>query len=240
MKRLNKAVNYLKSAIFCLPVFFAAMTNNLAAQELSFAHVITQGEGMVSASPDKAEVRATITTIKKSAKGAKDWVDSKLVAVIKGLQTVGINKEQLDTANLTIRAEYKYQNNQARELVGYRASRVILVKQIELANLADVLETSVMSTDIQIDGIELKSSKEPQLRDQARMAAIKDAKAKAEFLAKGFDTQLDGVWQIQYQQTSAPMPIMMKMESARYDVAESYQHGQISFRDSVQVIYKLK
>ncbi len=241
MKRLNKAATYLKIAIFCLPVSFVAMTNNLAAQELSFAHVITQGEGSVTASPDKAEVRATISTIKKTPKAAKDWIDDKLVAVVKGLQVVGVSKEQLDTANLNIRAEYKYPSNQARELVGYRASRTIHIKGINLPNIAKVLDTSVMKADIQIEGIELKSSQEALLREQARMAAIEDAKAKAESLAKGFDTKLDGVWQIKYLQNTSPMPLMMKMNSAaQYDVAESYQNGEVSFRDSVQVIYKLK
>lgn len=219
----------------------AASINSAIAAELTFPNISTQGVGRVTAQPDQAEVRVSVHVTKKSPKEAKDWVDKVIVSLIDGLKPIGIAKAQLHSANLSLQPEYRYQNNQAPELLGYQASRSISIKGIPLSLLDKVLDTSVMKGAVRVEGIELKSSNEIELRAQARKAAIEDAKQKAKSLALGFDAELGKIWQIQYQQGNVGRPLMMKMEaSASFYVAESYQNGQISFEDRVQVIYRLK
>ena len=73
------------------------------------------------------------------------------------------------------------------------------------------------------------------------MAAIEDAQRKAKKLAEGFGEEIQGIWEIRYLDQRQVQPVMLRMNSGpSYDVAESYQQGQVTIRDRVEVVYKLK
>lgn len=94
-----------------------------------------------------------------------------------------------------------------------------------------------------VNNIALKSSKEAEYVAKARQEAIVDAKQKAESLAKGFGENLGKIWQIRYYDQRPVQPVMLRMNAkADYAMAaaESYQYGQVTIEDRVEVVYKLK
>ncbi|WP_367227135.1 SIMPL domain-containing protein [Shewanella sp.] len=83
-----------------------------------------------------------------------------------------------------------------------------------------------------INNIALKTSKEEEYIDKARLAAIQDAQRKANKLAVGFGEEILGLWEIRYLDQRPVQPVMMRMNAdPSYDVAESYQQGQVTIRD---------
>ncbi|MDV5171475.1 oxidative stress defense protein [Photobacterium rosenbergii] len=215
-------------------------TSGIAAASVSVPHLQTTGNGEVTAQPDMAVFAVAVEEIRPTAKEAKQAVDKAVEAFVARLLDEGIERNQIQSANISLQPQYHYPKDKEPELKGYRASRHVTVTVNELDNLNTYLDSALGDGINRINNIELKVSNEDEYLEQARQAAIKDAIAKAESLAKGFGESLDGVWQISYQ-ASQPRPMMMRMAmDAAPESAVSYQDTQITIRDRVEVVFKLE
>ncbi|GGQ27101.1 oxidative stress defense protein [Shewanella litoralis] len=238
---MNKLLlNSLISSTF----FALTATSSLAtvqAAELSFAHIETVGTSTIEAKADMAIISVAVSIEAANAKSAKDEADEAVSQFRQRLLEAGINKKHIQTANLQLNPQYRYVQNEPRVLTGYSANRQITVTVMDLNMLNELLDSALVEGVNQVNNIELKSSKEADMMAQARQAAIKDAKQKAESLAKGFGEQVAGVWQVRYFPTQAHQPEMyrasMKMNA---DVAQTYQQGQVIVSDRVEAIFRLK
>lgn len=219
-----------------LPLLGSAAVATAAEQPL----LETVGVSQIQAEPDLAEVTVAVVAKGDNASSAKKQADNAVSAFIERLLASGVVKEDISSANLNLTPQYRYPKEQEPELIGYRASRNVTLS-LSLPELNSVLDKALEEGMNNVRQISLKSSKEKQLRLQARDAAIADAKQKAKALAKGFDTKLDGVWSIRYFEQTPVTTLrfnVAEMKQAARD--QSYQYGSVKFSDRVEVSYKLK
>ena len=224
-------------------LFSAALfsTSSAVASELTFPHIDTVGVSELTVEPDMAELRVEVSVTEADPKIAKAKSDEAVAKFIERLRASGVTKEQIQSANLNLQPQYRYEQNRERELVGYSASREIVVAINDLARLNPILDSALEEGINRVNNIALKSSKEAEYVAQARQAAIKDAKQKALSLAQGFDQTLGGVWEIRYFDQTPVRPVMYKAAMmADNAVNESYQYGQVIIQDRVEVVFKLK
>ncbi|MGL5666173.1 MAG: oxidative stress defense protein [Shewanella sp.] len=223
-------------------LFSGVFTAKAMAADVDFPHIETMGVSQIQVEPDMAELNVEVAVIEKEAKAAKDNSDAAVAKFIARLTAAGITKEQIQSANLNLQPQYVYAQDKAPELSGYTASRQITVTIRDLARLNTILDSALEEGINRVNNIALKSSKEAEYVAKARQAAIVDAKQKAESLAKGFGENLGKVWQIRYYDQRPVQPVMLRM-NAKADAmgaAESYQYGQVTIEDRVEVVYKLK
>lgn len=232
----------MKRIFSVLPILLCAVSVKSFAADPSFPHVETTGYGEVTAKPDMAQFTVQIEESTLNAEQAKKRVDEVVTAFIKRLTVEGVKKEDINSSNLYLSPKYHYPKSGVSELVGYRASRSITVTVSDLAKLNAYLDGAIGDGINRVDNIQLKVKDRSGYQELARKNAIKDAKRKAMSLAEGFETELDGIWKVAYNQASHQPPVRFKsmgME-AQADVASSYQDSIIVIRDSVNVIYRLK
>lgn len=211
-----------------------------AAADVAVPHLETIGSGEVTAQPDMAEFSVAVEETRSTAKEAKQAVDKAVTAFVERLQAKGVDRSDIQSANISLQPQYHYPKDKKPELTGYRASRHITVTVRELDQLNTYLDNALGDGINRINNIQLKVSNEAEYLEQARQAAIKDAMDKAESLAKGFGEKIDGVWRITYQ-VSHPRPVMMRMAmDAAPETAATYQDAQITIRDRVEVVFKLE
>ncbi|QYJ70953.1 oxidative stress defense protein [Shewanella sp. FJAT-51649] len=223
-------------------LFSGVFTAKAMAADVDFPHVETMGVSQIQVEPDMAELNVEVAVTEKEAKAAKDNSDVAVAKFIARLTAAGITKEQIQSANLNLQPQYVYAQDKAPELSGYTASRQITVTISDLARLNTILDSALEEGINRVNNIALKSSKEAEYVAKARQSAIVDAKQKAESLAKGFGENLGKVWQIRYYDQRPVQPVMLRM-NAKADAmgaAESYQYGQVTIEDRVEVVYKLK
>ena len=223
-------------------LFSGVFTAKAMAADVDFPHIETMGVSQIQVEPDMAELNVEVAVTEKEAKAAKDNSDAAVAKFIARLTAAGITKEQIQSANLNLQPQYVYAQDKAPELSGYIASRQITVTISDLARLNTILDSALEEGINRVNNIALKSSKEAEYVAKARQAAIVDAKQKAESLAKGFGENLGKVWQIRYYDQRPVQPVMLRM-NAKADAmgaAESYQYGQVTIEDRVEVVYKLK
>ncbi|MGO2404499.1 MAG: oxidative stress defense protein [Vibrio litoralis] len=237
MKRVS--TRFLSFTTFCLSFLVAApaaMANDINVPTLS-----TTGYGEVIAKPDMAEFSVAIQADRSQAKQAKAAVDKVVETFIVSLTKSGITRKSIVSSHLQLSPQYNYPKDGKPVLNGYRAVRDITVTVEQLDKLNTYLDLALQSGVNRVNNINLKVKDETQYKQQARKAAIADAKQKAQQLAKGFDSELDGVWSIVYRSNSV-RPIMMAkavaMESRSAD--QGYQDEEMTISDQVDVTFKLK
>lgn len=215
--------------------------SGVASANVSVPHLQTTGHGEVTAQPDMAVFSVAVEELRPTAKAAKEAADKAATAFVDRLLKEGLDRSQIQSANINLQPQYHYPKDQEPELKGYRASRYITVTVNSLDKLNTYLDNALGDGINRINNIELKVSNEKEYQDQARQAAVKDAMEKAKSLAEGFGEKLDGVWQINYQ-TSYPRPVMMRMamDAPAMEKSMGYQDTQIVIRDQVDVTFKLQ
>ncbi|CZF83772.1 26 kDa periplasmic immunogenic protein precursor [Grimontia celer] len=210
----------------------------VSAATPDFPHLETIGVGEVVDQPDTATVDVAVSLTRTSAQAAKKASDDAVATLLERLEKMGIARKDIESANLNLQPQYSYPKNSEPKLNGYRATRNVTVTVSDLSRLNRVLDGALADGLNRVNGISFSSSKEAELKEQARMAAIADAKAKAESLAKGFGESLAGVWEIRYMTSTPVRPTMMRMAEAS-NVAASYNDAEITIRDQVEVVYAL-
>ncbi|MGC9403005.1 oxidative stress defense protein [Vibrio genomosp. F10] len=206
----------------------------------NFPHLVTTGYGEVQATPDMAEFTVRVVETTMTAEQAKQSVDTVVDDFIAQLSQHGVTSESINSSNLYLTPQYHYPKKGKPELVGYRASRTVTVKVDDLTKLNQYLDVALNEGINQVDAIRLKVRDESRYQQQARLAAIKDANAKAKSLAQGFEQEIGGVWRIDYNMPSTQPVLMRSMSMDAKAESNSYQDSTLVIRDRVDVIYKLE
>lgn len=228
-------------SLFAMLLFIPFSTLNVMADEIKTPTLSITGYGEVITKPDMAEFSVAIQADRTQAKQAKAAVDKVVETFIASLTKSGMTRKSIVSSHLQLSPQYNYPKDAKPVLNGYRAVREITVTVEQLDKLNTYLDLALQSGVNQVKSINLKVKDESQYKLQARQAAIVDAKQKAQELAKGFDSQLDGVWSIVYRSNSV-RPVMMAkamvMESRSAD--QGYQDEEMTISDQVDVIFRLK
>lgn len=212
----------------------------LAESDVNFAHIVTSGFGELSVTPDSASFVAQVERTTMNAEQAKQSVDDVVSEFLASLQEEGVTKDAISSSNLYLAPQYFYPKDEKPELVGYKATRRLSVQVVNLEKLNDLLDAAIKHGVDRIDNIQLTVSDKNRYVQQARELAIRDAKEKAQSLAKGFDRELGDVWKIEYRNSSVQPVVAKVMSLEKQARSNSYQDANITIRDSVDVIYKLK
>ncbi|KLN97605.1 oxidative stress defense protein [Moellerella wisconsensis] len=213
-------------------------------------HITTSGNSIIKAEPDMATLNINVEVSNKDASKAKSAVDKRVAEYFEFLQQNGIEKQDIDAANVRTQPKYEYnKDTQKSSIVGYTAVRSVEVKVKKLDQLNTLLDGALKAGLNEINSVQFGVSNPQQYREQAREQAIKNAIEQANALASGFKVQLGPVYSISYRAPDAapyPMPRVnysMKMAGApvtQADVDETYQQQSIDFNDQVDVIFELK
>ena len=224
-------------------VFCCLLATSAFAANIEQPHLTVTGVSQINVKPDIAKISISVSTVKPTAITAKKAADDAVAKLIKRLSRLGVEKDDISSANLNLATEYRYPPKQERKLIGFRASRDILVTVNQLENVSQILDKAIESGANQVNGISFDIKNKQKYLEQARQQAISDAKTKALSLAKGFDTKIQGVWQIRYHSSQPSITPMFKgrmMMTEAEQADNGYQNSKVSFNDRVEVIFTLK
>ncbi len=208
-------------------------------------HVVTSGQASVDATPDIATLAIEVSVSSKDASEAKKQADARVAQYFDFLQKNGIEKKDINAANLRTQPEYDYLKDGKSELKGYRDVRQVQVTLRQLDKLNELLDGALKSGLNEIRSVELGVANPDSYRDKARQAAIENATQQAGALAKGFNTQLGPVYSIRYHVANyQPMPVARMFKAAdaapMTSAAQTYEQQSIHFDDQVDVVFELK
>ncbi len=205
------------AAIVAAAVFVAAIPAQAQQAQLPPERgVVVIGEGSVSVPPDYARVRSGVTTRAKTAKEATEANTKAIAAITAMLSNAGIAQKDIQTARFSAQPIYEsHQSNSEQKLSGFSVSNQINVTIRQIDKVGEILDRLVTTGATDVGNVEFLHSDPSKALDQAREAAVADARRKAELYARASGLILGRVsWITEDSRYGAPMPMTALRASA--------------------------
>ena len=209
-------------------------------------HVVANGEGEIVVAPDMATVTLTAQYKNQNPAAAKQAVDRSVNAVLKLAAQFGLATADVTASDLSLDKRWHTDDNDRRIDDGYAASREVTLKVHDLAKVNVLVDAALAAGMNTIDGVDFESSREEELRLQARAKAALDARAKAIELAKGFGATLGPVYSINSLNSNLAQSYGGATTLDRIQVTGShidagqYLQPTVTYSERVSVVFELK
>ncbi|MEG9883135.1 MAG: SIMPL domain-containing protein [Hyphomicrobiales bacterium] len=177
---------------------FAATPSPVGARELGLSDrfISVTGLGEVSAVPNLAVVTIGVSEQANTAADALASNSEATNAVMKTLKSHNIRDNDIQTSHFSIDQRYSYAEppgSAPAKITGYEVSNQVTVKLRDATLLATVLDEVVKAGSNRISAIAFGFADGKSLKSKARLAAVEDARHKAELYAKAAGVSLGAV-----------------------------------------------
>ena len=213
--------------------------SSVQAGEEQLNSIYVSGSGSVSAQANQATLILGVWTKDSMAAVAVEDNAEQMNAVIDAIKGIGIPEENLETVTYSVSTEWDYEN---REIDGYRVTNLIQIKLDEayIPITGAVIDAATQAGANSVQGITFGLSDDvvEELKEEAYVQALNDARGKADLIASTIGIEVTGVYSVS---ESAYYPYMAYRS---YDVAASYEvaptpilEGTLSVSVNVQVSF---
>ena len=239
-------MRYLVLAALALPLAGLAAPAPAAAQQAASAIAGTRldvsATGEVTWVPDVAIVSAGVVTRASSASDAIAQNAARMERVRAALRRAGIADRDIQTTNVSLNPDYRYEQNQPPILTGYQASNTVTVRFRDIRNTGRILDALVAEGANQINGPTLTIDKPEAALDEARVKAIANGRARAELYARALGmrvVRLIAVSEGGGFSVPPPMPYAVAM-AERSDAATKIDPGEQKLSVGVAMSFELQ
>jgi uncharacterized protein YggE len=196
------------------------------------------GHGEAKGTPDTASVQIGVETQAATAQQALAQNNTQAQAIVQKLTELGVAEKDIQTSNFNIFPAY---GNDGRQVEGYRVSNIVTVTIRNLEQAGDLLDQVVSAGANSVYGVSFSVENPDALLEQARTAAIENARARAEQLASASGASIGQVLVINENVgAQPPIPIAARAEMAQDAASVPVQPGEQSFTVDVQVTFALQ
>ncbi|MGV3769352.1 MAG: SIMPL domain-containing protein [Sphingobium phenoxybenzoativorans] len=229
-----------------IPVAAMAQTSvNIADQGPVVTLNVTES---VEAAPDVVNVGTGVETRAPTAKQAMADNAQQMTALIAALSKAGIAKKDIQTSGVRLNAQFDYSprnpdGTQAPpKFIGYEASNQLSVTLRDVKKVGDLLDRMVEAGATTISGPNFAIDDPAPLLVQARGAALKSARAQADFYAQAAGYRAARLLTISESNSGGNPPMPMMVRSFKADAAAStpIEPGQVSASVTLTVQYALE
>lgn len=193
------------------------ITSTTRSTELSVV-----GEGKVEIVPDTANITVGITVNRAgTVEAAESEINEINNSIIASLKDLGIPTEDIKTSNYSINPNYTY-DERTQRIDGYNAQASVTIRTQEIDLAPQVVSRATEAGANQVNGISYSVDDPAKFREEARTAAIENAKQQAEKLASELGISLGKVSNIVESSAGSPQPLYREAYAAQdIAVAES-------------------
>jgi uncharacterized protein len=231
------------AAALALPLLAGAVSAPARAAEARSLTVT--GEGLARAVPDMATVSTGVVTQAPTAAEALAANSKATADVIAKLKSGGIAARDIQTSNFSLQPVTVYprsddgSSNGPPRITGYTVSNSVAVTVRDLARLGTILDDTVGAGANSVNGVDFIVSKQSELLDGARKAAVEDARRKAALYAEAAGAKLGAVTTLTEAGGIEPPRPMYRMRADAMAAPVPVEAGESTLRVEVSVTYAL-
>ena len=213
------------------------MATPVMAQEAR--RIVVNGHGVVETVPDMATISMGVVSEAKTAGDAMAKNSDAVAAVLKQLAEAGIESRDIQTNNLSLSPRWDNRSSSVSgqpKINGFIATNTVSVRVRDLAQLGGVLDAVVQNGANSFHGLSFGLQDMEPAQNEARVAAIKDAMAKAQLYATAAGVELGDVVSISDGAVRSVGPVMMEADMMR-SMAVPVAQGELSVTADVTVVF---
>ncbi|MEO6040570.1 MAG: SIMPL domain-containing protein [Croceibacterium sp.] len=214
-------------------------------------------EGKTFREPDLAVFSAGVTTQGSTAVGALSDNSRAMTRVIDALKRAGIADKDIQTSTISVNPIYADPNRFAAAnpdrakppvptgpvIVGYQASNTVSIRQRDLKSFGTVIDTLASAGANQINGPAFQLDNPAPALDEARLNAVKTARARAELYANATGLRIVRIVSLTEDSGSyGPPPMAFARRAAMQDSAAPappVEPGELQQTINLSVVYEL-
>mgnify|MGYP006193762911 FL=1 len=230
-----------------ISVAFAAVAT--AAQLPDKPHIYVEGSAEVKVAPDQMTIIVGLEATNPELAVAKKDVDERSRRLIQAIKDLDIAPEDMSTTALHINPAFDYRNGE-RVSLGTRVHRQVDITLRDLTKYSRLMAALVDAEISNTVSTELKVSNDSALTDRAQLAALEDARQRAEGIAKSLGNKLGPAYSVSEfdlredrhqlftpRNMKAEAGVMMAADRAS---SEPFEPGLIVANAQVYVVFLIK
>lgn len=168
--------------------------------------ITVTGHGEASAKPDQATVTAGVQTFATTVTEASRANQAVVEKIFAALADHGIPDKNIQTSNYSIWAEQDHGERRQASIVGYRVSNTVSVTIRDIGKVGEILAAVTNAGANTVHGIHFGVTETDALEERARKAAMEEAQARAESLARLSGVELGEVLSITTSAAARDLP----------------------------------
>ena len=203
-------------------------------------HISVSASATITAEPDIAMISTGVVSEADTAREALTANTAAMKRLIDGLKGAGITAKDIQTTSFNVEPRYEQSKDRsAPKISGYRVVNQVRIITRDIAKLGEILDETVTLGANQIGGIEFEVSKAETLKDDARKAAVENARRRASLFAVAAGVELGQVISIEENvQSVGPRPPRFARTMAAQSVP--IEPGSQALEATVQITWALK
>lgn len=230
-------INHMKKLVI---VLFCISLGINAQQKEFLSTVSVTGESTLFVTPDYALIRVSVEHNGNDPQSVKANNDAVINTVFKIIKKHKIKDKDVFSERVNLNKRFDYQKKKYH----YTASQSLKITLRDLSKYEALMQGLLNSGINRIDGVQFKASNLEEVKSQARIKAILNAKEKAVAYAQALGQQTGKAITISESGYSAPMPVRSyEVKAMAMDAAEEIQTiaaGDIEIKARVYVVFELK
>jgi len=231
----------LLTTAFLLAACHPAGPTYITADSAPQARIDVSATGQADVAPDRAIVSAGVVQQGKTARQAMIGNATLMTSVYDELEAAGIPKKNVTTSQLSLQPQYDYRDRRKPTITGYEARNTVTVKSDDIEQVGAMLDALVRAGVNNINQVQFTVKDPKAARDQARVDAIREAKAKAESMADAAGVKLGPLLSIhEGGGLISPQPVMMQAMRMESDsISTPISAGEQTLSVSVNLSYAI-
>lgn len=199
-------------------------------------------EGRVTRAPDIAEVSGGVVTSAPTAAAAMAENTVRMNAVVAAVKKAGIADRDIQTTGLNLQPQYRYADNQPPVLTGYQVTNTVSLRLRKLGEAGRLLDTLVGVGANQIGGPNFSVDAADEALDEARVAAVKMARTRAQLYAQAAGLRIKRIVSISESGAiePGPRPMMVMARAVRMEAAPMVAPGEVALGVNVTMVFELE
>ncbi len=187
--KIYKMLICLCALSLCL--IMPAVTN--ASEKAAEPILSVDGSGVYEAEPDQASITVGITTHAEDAQDAQNQNAAIASDIQAALLGIGIPEKSIQTRNYNFRPTLSTEKGHENEYNGYTVDNTMNIRLEDTTLVGQAIDTALSNGANRINSLQFSTRNTQKLRKEALLAAIKDARDKADVIAGGLGKHIVGI-----------------------------------------------
>jgi uncharacterized protein len=229
--------------IYALLLFPTAAFSQQNERSTRPPSVTANGEAVITAEPDLAEIDIGVVTQARNAPDAAKENTEKVARVMVEVKKLLGKGDEVKTASYSLNPNYRYPQGGKPEITGYTATNILRIKTGNLAAVGKLIDVSMQSGANAINRLAFTLKDEHAAQLQALRLASQKARSKAEEMASALGLKIIKILAVN-EDARGVRPITMPLaRGAQFEAAAAtptpVEAGTIEVRSSVTLTAEL-
>jgi uncharacterized protein len=200
--------------------------------------ITVTGHGTVDVVPDVADLWMGVQANAPTGDEVMNTVEQKSQRLVNALKDAGIDEKDIQTSGLSLYPNY---SQNGKNITGYSASVDVSVRVRDIDRVGEVLDAvqGMVGQELTIGGISFSYEDPEAVMEQARVAAIENARTRAQQYAAAAGAEVGEVVRIIETSSAAP-PIPYAMERMAADASVAIEPGSQELSADVSVVFSME